>query len=107
MAKNEKELKEFLNNLNNEDIHFKSHFYDKQEADRKYLTEDIVIKALKNTTSFLGFQDQTKDNLEKYRIGIKLSGRYDLVVICEVKDKSLYIITSWKTSRKWQKAIQK
>lgn len=107
MVKNEEELKKFLENIDKENINFKSHFYDKQELDRKYLTEELIIKTIKNTSNFLGFQNQSSNNLEKYRIGVKLSGKYDLVIICEIKDKSLYIITAWKTSRKWQKAIQK
>ena len=85
MVKSEEELKKFLENINKEDIHFKKHFYDKQELDRKYLSEELVIKALKNTNNFLGFQDQSKDAAEKYRIGFKLSGRYNLVAVCEVK----------------------
>ena len=107
MTKSEVELKKFLEDINKEDIHFKKHFYDKQELDRKFLSEELVIKTLKNITNFLGFQDQSKSTLEKYRIGIKLSGKYNLVVVCELRNKSLYIITSWKTSRRWQKAIQK
>jgi len=107
MAKTEAELKKFLENVNREDIHFTNHFYDKQQFDRKYLSEDLTIKSLKDIKNFLGFQNQSKDNKEKYRIGIKLSGKYNLVVICEVRDKSLYIITTWKTNRRWQKSTQK
>ena len=107
MLKNEADLKRFLTNLNKEDIHFTKHFYEKQEFDRKYLSEELLIKSLKNINNFLGFQDQSKDVAEKYRIGIKLSEKYNLVIICEVRNKSLYIITSWMTNRKWQKAIQK
>jgi hypothetical protein len=55
----------------------------------------------------LGFQDQSKNNVEQYRIGVKISEKYDLVAVFEIKDKVLNIITAWKTSRKWQKAVQK
>ena len=106
MVKNEVELKEFLNQLKREDITFKKHFYDKQQ-DRQYLSEELIVKSLKDLGNILGIQDQSKDGIERYRIGIKLSSNYDLVVICEIKDKNLYITTAWKTSRKWQKSIQK
>jgi hypothetical protein len=42
----------------------------------------------------------------RYGIGISLSRKYSLVVVAEIGE-SLNIKTSWKTSRKWQKAIQK
>ncbi|MFH1500431.1 MAG: hypothetical protein ABIE22_00615 [archaeon] len=107
MAKSEAELKNFLKEIKGKEIIFKPHFYDKQRQDRLYLSEELIINSLKDPDKFLGFQDQSKENVEKYRIAIKLSGSYNLVIICEIKNKSLYIITSWKTSRKWQKAIQK
>lgn len=107
MGKDKPELIKFLSGLKKEDISFSKHFYEKQEIDRKYLTEEIVIDALKNTNSLLGVQDQSKENNEKYRLGIKLSNEYTLVVICELRNKGLYIKTAWKTSRRWQKAAQK
>jgi len=106
MVKNEEELKKFLEEIKKNSIIFKKHFYDKKQ-DREYLNEELIINALKNIENFLGFQDQSKDTNEKYRIGIKLSSKYSLTLVCEIKNKSLYIITAWKTSRKWQKAMQK
>ena len=107
MTKTKEELKKFLQEIESEEIKFTSHFYDKQAEDRKYLSEELITKSLKDTQNFLGFQDQSRDNKEKYRIGIKLSGKYDLVVVCEAKDKVLNIITAWKTNRRWQKSILK
>mgnify|MGYP001559141267 CR=1 FL=1 len=107
MNKNASEVKEMLKNIKKEDIHFKKHFYDKQKEDRPYLNENLIIDSLRNISNFLGVQDQSKRNIEKYRIGIKLSNEYDLVVIIEIENKGLYIKTAWKTSRKWQKATQK
>ena len=107
MVKTEEDLKKFLEEVNNKNTVFNPHFYEKQK-DRQYLSEDLVINALKNKSNFIGFQDQSKEGKEKYRIGVKLSGKYDLVVVGEIKDnKHLNIITAWKTSRKWQKSIQK
>lgn len=44
---------------------------------------------------------------KKYKAWIKLSNRYNLVVVFVVARKSLYIITAWNTDRKWQRKIQK
>ncbi len=106
MGKSKEELKEYLERIKKDKIIFKKHFYDKKETDRKYLNEELVISSLRDIKNFIGFQDQSEE-IEKYRIAVKLSGRYNLVIVCEIKDKNLYIITAWKTSRRWQKAMQK
>ncbi|MDO8517613.1 MAG: hypothetical protein Q7S33_05825 [Nanoarchaeota archaeon] len=107
MIKEEHELKEFLQNIKEENISFKEHFYDKKKEDRLYLDEKLIINSLKDTTNFQGFQGQIINNEERYRIGVKLSNKYSLVIISKIEGKNLYIITAWKTNRKWQKAIQK
>ena len=66
-----------------------------------------IIDKIKDTKNILGYQYQTIREKRRYRIGIKLSNRYTLVIITEIEEKGLNIITAWKTSRKWQKAIQK
>jgi len=99
-------LKIFLRNLEKEGVIFKKHFYEKIE-DRPYLTEGLIFDSLKNIENILGFQKQIVGNKERFRIGIKLSSKYNLVIVCEIEGKNLYIVTVWKTSRKWQKAIQK
>jgi len=107
MVDNVKEMKEFLDNIENKNIKFRKHFYDKMKADRKYLNESLVINSLKNTENLQGFQKQIVRGEERYRIGIKLSSNYNLVVIAKIINKDLYIISAWKTNRKWEKAIQK
>jgi len=103
----EERLKDFLKNIKEEDILFKKHFYEKKEKDRQYLNETLIIKSLKNINNLQGFQKQIINNEEVYRIGIKLSNKYNLVIISKIKGKNLYIITAWKTNRKWQKSVQK
>jgi len=103
----EERLKDFLRNIKEEDISFKKHFYEKKEKDRQYLNEKLIIKSLKDTANLQGFQKQVINNEEIYRIGIKLSNKYNLVIISKIEGKNLYIITAWKTNRKWQKSIQK
>jgi len=100
------ELKRFLTFLNIEEIKFVPYFYTKKK-ERPYITEDLIRNKLKSIKDILGFQRQVVKNKVRFRIGIRLSGRYTLVVVSEPKEKCLYIITAWKTSRKWQKQIQK
>ncbi|MBS3077644.1 hypothetical protein J4233_05225 [Candidatus Pacearchaeota archaeon] len=86
-------------------IIFDSHFYDSMKK-RPYLSEGLVISMLKEFERYLGFQTHEVRESIRYRVGISLSRKYTLVVVVEVNE-SLNIKTSWKTSRKWQKAIQK
>jgi hypothetical protein len=103
---NLKEFKKLVEGIKEEDINFVSYFYTKKE-ERPDITDKLVREKLKDLGKILGVQKQRIKGKERYRVGIKLSNRYTLVVICETKEKGLYIITAWKTSRKWQKAIQK
>ena len=48
-----------------------------------------------------------KKDEKKYKIWIKLSNKYSLVLIIVILKKALYIITGWNTDRQWQKKIQK
>ncbi|MBI2630439.1 hypothetical protein HYW76_05035 [Candidatus Pacearchaeota archaeon] len=107
MFSNLEGLKEFLTGLKEENIFFSRHFFDKN-ADRPYLSEKLVIDNIKNTSILVGFQKQIINQEEICRIGLKLSSRYTLVIVFKIKNnKDLYIITAWKTDKKWQKSIQK
>jgi len=106
MINNLEELKKFLKKIKQKDISFIPYFYTKKE-ERPDITENLIREKIKDIESILGYQYQIVKRKERYRVGIKLSNRYNLVIIIEIKEKGLNIITAWKTSRKWQKAIQK
>ena len=106
MMDSEEELKKFLGELKDGDIIFKKHFYDKI-ADRPYLNEKLIRDTLKDTDNLMGFQNQKVKGEERYKLSFQLSGKYILIIIALIKGKTLYIITSWKSNRKWQKSIQK
>lgn len=103
----ESELKSFLGDIKEENIIFKPHFYEKKEKDRQYLSKNLIINCLRDEKNIQGFQKQIINNEERYRIGIKLSSKYNLVIIFKIESKNLYIITAWKTNRRWQKTMQK
>lgn len=100
-------IKKFLEELNDEDIHFKKHFYDKTKE--RPISEGLVKSSLKKIDKLLKVEEQSSriEGEEKYKLWFKLSNKYSLVVIAAISEKDLYIITSWNTDRKWQKAIQK
>ncbi len=86
-------------------IKFDPHFYDSMRK-RPYLSEQLIVSLLNKFDNYLGSQTHQVRGSTRYRIGISLSRKHTLVVVTEIGE-NLNIKTSWKTSRKWQKAIQK
>lgn len=100
-------VKKFLDALEEKDIHFKEHFYDKIKE--RPISEELVKEYLKKTERLLKVEEQPsrREGEEKYKLWIRLSNKYSLVLIIAITQKDLYIITGWNTDRKWQKSIQK
>ena len=100
---NIEEIRIFLRALNNEDIHFKRHFYEKT-ADRP-VSESLVREYLKKTDRLLKAEVQPSKikGEEKYKLWIRLSNRYSLVAVIVISGKDLYIITAWNKERKWER----
>jgi hypothetical protein len=100
-------LKKFLDALEEENIFFKKHFFDRVKE--RPISESLIIKYLKKTETLLKVEllSSTRVKEEKFKLWFKLSNRYSLVVIVAIKGKDLYIITAWNSDRKWQKSIQK
>jgi len=100
-------VKKFLEDINQENVIFKKHFYDKIKE--RPISEELVREYLKKTDRLLKVEEQPSkiEGEEKYKLWIKLSNNYSLVVVVAISKKDLYIITSWNTDRKWQKSIQR
>jgi hypothetical protein len=100
-------IKKFLEKVNEKNINFKKHFFDKVKE--RPISEKLVREHLKKTDKLEKVEEQPakKEGEEKYKLWIRLSNRYSLVVIVTISKKDLYIITSWNTNRKWQRSIQK
>lgn len=100
-------VKKFLEEIKDEHIHFKEHFYERS-LDRP-ITQELVMKSIKNTAKLLKVEEQAarKTTEQKYKLWIKLSNKYNLVLVIIIEEKDLYIITGWNSDRKWQKSIQK
>lgn len=93
-------VRKFLEEV--EDIRFKKHFYDRVKE--RPVSEELVREYLKKTDRLLKVEQQKSlvENEEKYKLWIKLSSRYNLVVVVAISGKVLYTITAWNTNRKWQ-----
>ena len=100
-------VKKFLEELKEENIKFTLHFYERI-LDRP-ISGEFVREYLKKTDRLLKVEEQPtkRRNEEKYKLWIKMSNRYSLVVIVAISKKGLNIISAWNTNRKWQKSIQK
>jgi hypothetical protein len=100
-------VKKFLDDILDEQIIFREHFYER--AINRPISEELVKRTIKNTSKLLDVEEQPakKINEKKYKIWLKLSNRYSLVLIITIEEKTLYIITGWNSDRKWQKQIQK
>jgi len=100
-------IKRFLDALEEKDIHFKEHFYDKVKE--RPISEELIREYIKKTDRLLKVEEQPsrREGEEKYKLWIRLSNKYSLVIITAISKKDLYIITGWNTDRKWQKSIQK
>ena len=77
-------VKKFLDALEEKDIHFKEHFYDKVKE--RPISEALVREYLHKTDLLLKVEEQPsrREGEEKYKLWIKLSNKYSLVVIVAI-----------------------
>lgn len=96
------ELKEFLENLKQDEISFDPHFY-------KRVTERPVNEGIVRSY-FSSFEKLEKAEVGKgenrFKLWFKMSRKYSLVVIVEIHSKSLKVISAWNSDRKWQNKLK-
>jgi len=100
-------VKKLLDEIDESKIFFKQHFYERT-LDRP-ISEELVRKSIKKADSLLKIEEQPtrKPTEKKYKLWIRLSNRYSLVLIVTIEEKNLYIITGWTSEVKWQKQKEK
>lgn len=98
-----RDVKKFLEELNQDNIIFDFHFY--KRTSERHISESIA-------RSFL-FQLNKLEKIEKGREGrfklwFKMSNKYSLVLVVEIFDftKILKVISAWNTDRKWQNKLK-
>ena len=74
-------VKKFLEELKQENIKFKKHFYDKVKE--RPISEAMIREYVKKTDRLLKVEEQPsrRKGEEKYKLWFKLSNKYSLVVV--------------------------
>ncbi len=98
-----KEVKKFLEKLNQDDIIFDPHFY-KRSRERP-INESIVRSFLSSINKLEKIEEGKEDN--RFKLWFKMSSKYLLVIIIEVNfSKDLKVISAWNSNRKWQNKLK-
>jgi len=97
-----KEVKKFLEGLNQDNITFDPHFY-------KRIGERPISAGM--VRSFL-FQLNKLEKIEqgkggRFKLWFKMSRKYSLVLIIEIgTSKDLKVMSAWNTDRRWQSKLK-
>ena len=99
---NLKEVKKFLEKLNQENITFDSHFY-KRIVERPI--NESMVRSFLSQVNKLEKIEQGKG--KRFKLWFKMSRKYSLVLIIEVDNsKDLKVMSAWNTDRKWQDKLK-
>lgn len=95
-------VKKFLENLDQDEIVFDSHFY---KRSRKRPVDEGMVR------SFLSKIDKLErieeGNNGRFKLWFRMSGKYSLVLVVEIfVSEGLKIISAWNSDRKWQKKLK-
>lgn len=98
-----KEVRGFLERLQQEDIIFDSHFY-KRSVERPI--NEGMIRSFLLKINKLEKIEQGKEK-DRFKLWFKMSRKYSLVLIVEIETtKVLKVISAWNTDRKWQDKLK-
>lgn len=78
--------------------------YALKQMEWRDISRGMITSCLKNPNKLRRVDKQKK---QRYKAWFKLSGKYSLILVIRFKGKEVYIITTVKTNRKWQKQIKK
>jgi len=98
-----KEVKRFLEKLDENNINFDSHFY-KRTGERP-INEGMVRSFLSQINKLEKIE---KGKGERFKLWFNMSRKYSLVLIVEIDiSKGLKVISAWNTSERWQKKLRR
>jgi hypothetical protein len=98
-----KEVKGFLEKLNQDDIFFDSHFYKRSE---ERSINESMIRSFLSQTNKLEKIEQGKGE-DRFKLWFRMSRKYSLVLIVEISiSKGLKVISAWNSDRKWQDKLK-
>ena len=98
-----KDVKNFLEKLNQDSITFDSHFY-KRTGERP--VSESMARSFLSQLNKLEKIEQGKG--ERFKLLFKISRKYSLILIIEILDttKVLKVVSAWNTDRKWQDKLK-
>ena len=97
------EIREFIKNINQDDIIFDSHFY--KRIKERPIDEGIVRSFLSNINKLEKIEKGKGE--KRFKLWFKMSNRYYLIVIISIlSSKSLKVISAWNSNRKWQDKLK-
>ena len=97
-----KEIKKFLEELNQDDITFDPHFY--KRVEERPINKVMAISFLSQINKLEKIE---RGKGERFKLWFKMSRKYSLVLIIEIDiSKGLKVISAWNTDRKWQDKLK-
>ena len=98
-----KDVKKYLENLNQDNISFDSHFYKRTEE--RHVNEGMIRSFLSQLNKLEKIEHGKTEN--RLKLWFKMSRKYSLVIIVEINiSKGLKVISSWNTDNKWQSKLR-
>ena len=98
-----KEIKNFLENLNQNKVVFDVHFY-KRTKERP--VNESMIRSFLSQINKLEKIEKGKEK-DRFKLWFKMSNKYSLVLIIEIDiSQNLKVISAWNTNRKWQDKLK-
>jgi len=97
-----KDVKKFLEELDNDKITFDPHFY--KRIEERPISEGMIRSFLPQINK-LEKIEQGKGG--RFKLWFKMSRKYSLVLIIEINSsKDLKVISAWNNNRKWQDKLK-
>ena len=90
-----------IDKLKSNNIEFTKHF-DERVKERP-ISRELVIKYIRIAILLKFEKQESRKNEEKYKLWLKMSNRYCLVIILSISEKGLNIISGWNKEGKWKK----
>jgi len=98
-----KEVKKFLEELNQNKITFDPHFY---KRSRERPIGESIVRSFLSQLNKLEKIEQGKGK-DRFKLWFKMSRKYSLVLIIEIDlSKDLKVISAWNSDRKWQDKLK-
>jgi len=98
-----KEVKNFLEKLDQDNVTFDPHFY-KRSGERP-INESMIRSFLSQINKLERIEQGKGEN--RFKLWFEMSRKYSLVLIIEIElSKDLKVISAWNTYRKWQDKLR-